>query len=282
MGCWNKTCGFSGLPIMVGDPVYVFVLKKSDYYDPCCSTSEYTPFLAPFESFYNDYGSGENSGGVWLPYIMEALKKKLIEMEMGENEYHDIAVKRDDFGVDLFFSAIKEERLFINELQPSNAIRFTMMHKSIIDEMLEEFEFRNYGFFREMGKWDYKFADIIIRVENYWNNIKSFYNIHQLIDFNYDSIIGSYIFHYMSPIKFILLREVIGDCLQNNTEDEVAINLIKEYLKGLHVEIMMNHLRKTWLPGGFEGSQDRSYDAYKLLANITLEHIKEKEEELDY
>jgi hypothetical protein len=282
MGCWNKTCGFSGLSIMVGDPVYVFVLKKSDYYDPCSSTSEYTPFLAPFESFYNDYGSGENSRGVWLPYIMEALKKKLIEMEVGENKCHDIAVKRDDFDVDLFFSAIKEDRLFINKHQPSNAIRFTMMHKSIIDKMLEEFEFRHYDFFREMGKWDYKFADIITRVENYWNNIKSFYNIHQLIDFNYDSIIGSYIFHYMSTINFIPIREVIGECLQNNTEDEVAINLIKEYLKGLHVEIMMNHLRKTWLPGGFEGSQDCEYDAYKLLVNITLEHIKEKEEELDY
>lgn len=282
MGCWNKTCGFSGLPIMAGDPVYVFVLKKSDYYDPCSSTSEYTPFLAPFESFYNDYGSGENSGGVWLPYIMEALKKKLIEMEVGENKCHDIAVKRDDFDVDLFFSTIREKRLFINELHPNNTIRFTMMHKRIIDKILEEFEFRHYNFFSEMGKLDYKFADIITRVENYWTNIKSGYHTYQRINYDYGSIIGSYIFHYMSSINFIPIKEVISDCLQNNTEDEVAINLIKEYLKGLHVEIMMNYLRKTWLPGGFEGSQDCNYDVYKLLVNVTLEHIKEKEEELDY
>jgi hypothetical protein len=28
MGCWNKTCGLTNLPIMCGEKTYVFVLER--------------------------------------------------------------------------------------------------------------------------------------------------------------------------------------------------------------------------------------------------------------
>lgn len=51
---------------------------------------------------------GEDDGGVWFPYIMEALKNSLIEREVSENQYHNIDVKRDEFNEELFFESIHE------------------------------------------------------------------------------------------------------------------------------------------------------------------------------
>ena len=116
MGCWNKTCGLSKLHIYAGDPVYVFVIEQNLDHDRCYSTAFWSPILAPFESVYNDYGGGENSGGVWFQHIMDGVRAKLIEQEVGENEYHDIAVKREGFGEaqmkrDLKYQCLVRERL---------------------------------------------------------------------------------------------------------------------------------------------------------------------------
>ena len=100
MGCWNKTCGLTNLHITAGQKAYVFVLEKRDDDNDshCYSTHLYRPLLLPFETTYNDYGGGEDSTGVAFPLIMEGIKQRLHEMELGENEYHDIAVTKEAFG----------------------------------------------------------------------------------------------------------------------------------------------------------------------------------------
>ncbi len=173
MGCWNKTCGLSNLHITAGTSVYGFVLEKNKHYDHCYSTSLFSPLLLPFESTYDDYGGGEDSSGPALDIIMGALKRQLVEMEVGDNEYHDIAVKRDDFTPEKFFEAVHEDRMFIQHGSEQRPVYFTMFRKDIVDHILENRRIEDYvgGGKGTIAKWGdeknyirYKFADIAASV----------------------------------------------------------------------------------------------------------------------
>jgi hypothetical protein len=139
MGCWNKTCGLSNLHIIAGTDVYVFVLEENtDKTDRCYSTAFWRPLLLPFTSKYNDYGGGEESGGPGFQLIMDSIAKELTEMEVGDNEYHDIAVKKEGFGEEQFFESVHEHRLFKKSYYgDKQVIDFVMMRKDIVDYILE-------------------------------------------------------------------------------------------------------------------------------------------------
>ena len=51
---------------------------------------------------------------------------------------------------------------------------------------------------------------------------------------------------------------------------EQAEAITVEYLKGLFIECFMEDTRKTWIPGGHEGSQSADVDAHRLLSNTVL------------
>lgn len=180
MGCWNKTCGLSNLHITAGTDVYVFVLaENTDKTDRCYSTAFWAPIMLPFESKYDDYGGGEESSGPALPYIMDALKSKLVEMEQGDNEYHDIPVKRDVFNEKMFFEAVHENRLFVPGYRVEQRIvDFVMMRKDVVDYILENRVIESYvgdaggthGY--GMNYINYKFADILADVPAFLDEIE--------------------------------------------------------------------------------------------------------------
>lgn len=148
MGCWNGTCGLSGLPINVGTEMYVFPIVESYRDSFCYSTALYRPSVLPFRAEYNDYGGGEDCGGVGLDILMDGIKSRLVEMEVGENQYHDIAVKREEFDVDKFFEACHESRLLFKNIlsgyegQPKTKnVFFTMVRKDVVDRLWNEWSF---------------------------------------------------------------------------------------------------------------------------------------------
>ena len=148
MGCWNGTCGLSGLPIIHGTEMYVFPIIESYRDSFCYSTALYRPSVLPFRAEYNDYGAGENCSGVGLELLMEGIRAQLVEFDVGENKYHDIAVKKDGFDVDMFFEACHEKRLkFMNPMygyhseKQHNDVFFTMIRKDIADRLWNEWKF---------------------------------------------------------------------------------------------------------------------------------------------
>lgn len=148
MGCWNGTCGLTNLPIIHGDEMYVFPIVESYRDSFCYSTALYRPSVLPFRAKYDDYGSGENCGGLGLDILMEGIKNNLVEMEVGENQYHDIAVKREGFDVDTFFNVCHEKRLrFQNPMQhyenqpQTKDVFFTMIRKDVADRLWSEWNF---------------------------------------------------------------------------------------------------------------------------------------------
>jgi hypothetical protein len=123
----------------------VFPIVRKEDSDYCYSTALWMPSLIPFEADYNDYGGGENVKGVALDFLMNGIKERLHEMDVGENEYHDIAVKKNAFGIDLFFEAAHERRLFVERYgQKKMEMSFTMVNKEFVDKFWNEYKFDIY------------------------------------------------------------------------------------------------------------------------------------------
>lgn len=98
MGSFNSTCCISNLPISVCDPVRFLFLTQTRRHKsvrPVYSTDLWVPRTWPLKAFYNDYGSIENwETGPMLDVILEGFQKDLIEMEVGKNEFHDVAIHK--------------------------------------------------------------------------------------------------------------------------------------------------------------------------------------------
>lgn len=290
MGSWNKTCGLSNLHIYSGTPVYVFVLERNNSYEHCYSTGLFTPLLVPFESVYDDYGGGEDSSGVALDLIIDGLKKNLIEMDVGENEFHDIAVKREGFTPEKFFEACSEDRMQIPGRYSKEPIPiyFTMMRKDVVDTIFATREIEDYV---GEGKGTcghgnnyirYKFADIVTSVrpmverlaediaksENEFVRYAIFDSLYRYRD---DFLAAKWMGvdgHRFSRI--VDVKHTVAGMLNNPTPealDKVEALLI-EYLKGTYIDSFMSSARKLWVPGGHEGSQSTSGGALKLLGKV--------------
>jgi hypothetical protein len=64
MGCWNGTCGVSGLPIRAGEKIRVFILQYQNNEQiegggSCYSNHLWTPYGPAIEGTYDDYGGIE-------------------------------------------------------------------------------------------------------------------------------------------------------------------------------------------------------------------------------
>ncbi|HET8686081.1 MAG TPA: hypothetical protein VFM18_05375, partial [Methanosarcina sp.] len=193
MGCWNKTCGLSNLPIFAGDHVYVFVLEKNtNQKERCYSTAFWRPVLLPFNSVYDDYGGGEDSYGPGFPVIMNYLKNIIVEMEQGDNEYHDIPVNKENFGEKMFFEAVHEGRLFLNRLYGDTPVDYVMFRKDIVDFILDTNVVQLYvGDSKGNKGWnnnyiDVKFDDIIADVDKYLDRIFKFVDESKATDLNWE------------------------------------------------------------------------------------------------
>ena len=298
MGCWNKTCGLSNLHITAGTPVYVFVLEKNAHYDHCYSTSLFSPLLLPFESTYDDYGGGEDSHGIALDMIMDGIKDQLIEMEVGDNKYHDIAVKKEGFTPELFFEAVHEDRLKIQGRYNKEPVPvyFTMFRKDIVDDILENRVLENYvGGGNGTCGWNnnyvkYKFSDIVASVRPLLEQLiadtegkDEFFKMY-IMDSIHKYREKFYAAMYLNGDNYrysriVDVKSMIGKAIEEGTLESInkIEQLIIEHLKGVFLDGFMHAARKTWIPGGHEGSQSYSGAALRLLGAATVRVLdKEK------
>ena len=297
MGCWNKTCGLSNLHITAGTPVYTFVLEYKNLAsdDGCYSTSLFRPLLLPFTCEYDDYGGGENSTGLPFQLIMNAIKQDLVEMDQGDNQYHDIAVKRDSFGEHLFFESVHEGRLAYKKPYSDKVtqLTFTMFRKDIVDDILERRVIERYvGDGKGTHGWGknyvrYRYADIIASLptlladiterlmdETDPHSLRLFMGPRAIMGLDYSNLALEYLgFHdsyrYSSIVDVAhLMQEGLADgspiAMQRLQE------VLTEYIKGVFIDGFMSSARKTWIPGGHEGSQSHSGGSLRLLYESTM------------
>jgi hypothetical protein len=261
-------------------------VDKSDY---CYSTCLFKPCLLPFYSEYDDYGGGENSSGVGLPYILDALRENLVELEVRDNRYHDIAVKRDDFNIDKFFEACHEDRLFVGSPRKI-PVKFTMMRKDVVDEILIKFTMYNY-----MDSKSYSYGDCLEHLGDIIDKLKCRLS---MSDSEGESTPVSYPALGLNKIKYALdsagsftEQILIGAFDSYESASSVNINdiafsiatgkilevderlhnlreFLSDCLKGIFIGTFMDRTRKLWTPGGHEGSQNIDVDGHKILLSV--------------
>jgi len=289
MGCWNKTCSLTNLPIFSGEAVYVFVLEKRKLYSQCYATGHYTPVYLPFESEYNDYGGGRDSGGIGFKLVLDAIRKKLIEIEMGENRYHDIAIKRSEFDEKLFFDGVVEQRLIVKDFFGKEVpVDYAMMRKDCVDAILNTWEIegceRNYQT-NKTEYFVYGYDDLLDEIPAYINVVQKQLEQDPLklrltaeVPLECSKLDAFLNFDRASCSSILSGRNLFYDLLEAG-DTEQAEEFIKQFLKGVMLNFFFECTRKQWLPGGHEGSQEQDYNEYELLLQVTQEAIDRKKQE---
>ena len=293
MGCWNKTCGLSNLAIHDGEPVMVFTLvQNNDISDFCYSTALYSPVLLPFYSHYNDYGAGERSSGVGFPLIIDALKERLVEVEQGENQYHDIPVKREDFDEDKYWSAIHEQRLkVLGYKNDERDVQFVMFHKRVVDHILENYVMQQFVKRGDNYEYvDYKFADILASlppvIESLMatrdDDVRRWFKPLETLNIK-DNLAADYLC-YSDTYRYsnlIDINNLIQDLIAANDDDLLAHVLI-DHLTAKFIDSFMMSARKVWIPGCHEGSQSSDAEPYHALINAMTKVLAEDKAKYDY
>jgi hypothetical protein len=283
---------------MRGEQTYVFVIERvKTLYDHCYATHLYRPLLLPFVSAYNHYGGGENSGGPALQTVKDAIKSVLIEVPVGKNPYHDIAVSRKDWGEKLFFESTHENRLRYNRWDGETEIDFVMLRKDVVDDLMDTYEFEEYAG-KGAGTHGYRFADLVAEVDPLIDHIER--DMKEKSDilpgFFLETVIHNYIngsgdlnraakwLRYGDDISgfsgILKVRQHIFELLAND-QQPLAKSLLIEHLKGIFVNSFMEMTRKSWIPGGQEGSQRQEYEPYRALMNSMSRSMEAYEKSLE-
>jgi hypothetical protein len=288
MGYWNKTCGISNLHIKTGSEVYVFPLEQNLGYGRCYSNEFWLPIFLPFLSIYNDYGGGEYNHKN-MKYTLDGIRKHLVEMPLGDNEYHDIAVTKDILDEELFYEAVHEGRLKVKYEESSNEklIDFVMIRKDIVDYICEHWENQIYIGNSEWKK--YKFIDIInsipVFVERLVENLNNDKIISVKDDIDYIVSLfkrNEYNLAFMYLIDFGSQRSsrlvdpnrIIVDLVAENKQDE-ANEIIVDAIRASFINCFLENSRRIWTPTSHEGKQTAEHKPYRILCdaiNIALDN----------
>lgn len=295
MGSWNKTCGLTRLHIRAGEPVYVFALEESVSHERCYATAFWQPCLLPWTAEYNDYGAGENDKGVGLKPVMNGVAKQLIEMEQGENQFHDIPVKREGFDVELFYEAVHEGRLRRKGFMGTEgAIDYVMMRKECVDDILNSWELQDTKYNRETQDVEYSYYsyddlvdEVPVLLAELKNEIDNMDEIKRIM-FSFDRIEKTstkYILGFLRGdsyrfSSFVNIKDTVMKLVEAN-KLEVADQLLQDYLKGMLINLLFEITRRNWGPGGHEGSQADDLDCQEMILDVTKEAIARERQWLE-
>lgn len=311
MGCWNHTCAISNLPVMHHDEVYVILLVAERDDDPCKNncypTAYWRPYPAYFTGKYDDYGAVEECTGPMLNTIIEAVRKDLIEVEQGENEYHDIPVKKADFNLELLFEANHENRLFVKawdaawEARDGRPIKRRMEHivirKAVFEKILSEFKIELYNYTtKERGIYgaEQLKADGIKTFTEKLNKIKELetrkeagedvkLELNRLIfmaELSLDRSPFGNAFEELFRFVPNAAQDIKYEIMENRDESKIA-DYVEQIANLYWLGVFMGRNRRVWTPTCGAGSQDMETDTHRLLAQITLDEAHKIEKMYD-
>lgn len=292
-----------------GEEVMVFVLEKNmDDTDRCYSTAFWAPCLVPFYSKYADYGRGDEDTGVALPYIMEGIKDHLIEIELGDNKYHDIEIKKDKFDIELLYEAVHENRLFKHNYRGRNqTIDLVMVRKDIADDILANYQREMYlgdgkgdcGYdnayklvtfakiLEDLPEFMAKLAEHLAPVDGLDNTanaalirMKFIGGLDTVFEYGDTNLVSKWVrggdgYRFSQVVQ---PSQIVIELMQEGKVKE-ATEFMIDLLKGLYINCFMEMTRRNWAPGGHEGSQGNETHGYRIMAEATLRAIAREKAE---
>ncbi len=263
MGCWNATCGLTGLPITDNDPVIAMVIQEERIRDdePCYPWEMWSPASVIVRGLYDDYG------GVHLSDV----------------ERHTLALSQDDskmvmdkipFEDDHGYGFVKTSGFVIDEEENEDEHSLSrqpkgyalwMAHAGVFDDLCKNVKIDEYsnGEFKDKSIEEITHSTIEankeadaraannFRFANPWNGRGSEF--------------GGAAIRYLTT--------VIDECRE---EGDIAGYDNSIILWGeLHsLNRIMMALRQTLYPTGAAGSQDANFVAHRALLRASEGQIK--------
>jgi hypothetical protein len=277
----------SNLHITAGQEVVIFILKEENRdssYDYCYIDSYFVPCLLPFYGEYNDYGSAENCHGEGLDLLVEKIKEGLVELEVGENEYHDIVASKETFDIHQLFELDHEQRLFFSDSDKNECIlTHVQIHKEIFDYIIENFKFKDY-------KSNDSFNDIVKFLPDYISGVQEQIKLHKpighytfreeilLLNYSQKNLVAKYIYSFIRNNQTFGLLEILTIDMFEKMETDKLQLLLTDILKGVWIHLFLHETRKPWIKTIGEGSQSCSHNGYRVL-NKAIENVLNKEED---
>ena len=278
MGCWNGTCGITQLHIVHPQRMLVFpIIGRKGIW---------SPIPLPFWADYDDYGRGENCEG--HEAAISWLSKNLVELEVGENEYHDIAVKREGFDDKVFFKACHKGRLEVGD----NKISTMYINGDVATALLTEYENEIYvGGVEEYLKVTLPMlkeqlegiADRILAHRETSDDTYSwkrfFPELEMLLPEN-----PKRSDLWIIAMSFLRLdSEVLGyasyrqeSAIRAEKTKENLLELLEKHLITGWINHFMYCTRKEWSPGAGRGSQQQDVEPYEFLIKATNNAIEKQ------
>lgn len=306
MGCWNKTCGLTNLPIFHEEDVYIFTIEKNNIEsNHCYSTHLYKPSVLPFCGKYDDYGSAEELSNIDI--ILENIKEKCVYTTQ-EGNFLDISLLSKENLMNFILGRgdgeIKTYGVLKNKFN-NKAIDCVMFKKSAVDLLFDRkfvevyvgSNLGNYGF--ENSYFRYKFSDIMVDFDEWFDTISKIMNdslnpMHNFLlrrnagdiscvleNQNNKLIYWLSFYNRNSSYSDIFnFNDFALDCLKTGEKEKLR-NTTNLLLVGIFLDYFMEMTRKSWIPQGGEGSQEIGFENHLLLAKTTIEIINNHEKEFE-
>lgn len=199
-------------------------------------------------------------------------------------------VKIDGFDEKKFFEAAREDRLEIKTWDGPKKVKFVMMRKDLVDNILDSYVIKEYVRWDEGGKKGvykrYKFQDILDNVDELLERFSVIlqslpeHPLKTLLEVRFNHWLGNYEDDNLASrwlrrglennSSFCTADFYLLDVLKEGKFNEVK-SLIELTLKGAFINNFMDEVRRCWVPPCGEGSQSGDFGPHKLLAQITMD-----------
>lgn len=317
MGSWNKTCGISGLPIYPNEKVIMFVVIEQQYPQRDLATSFWRPVLYPIDSLYADYGKGTNNRGLSLVIDMLRpmfVKRKQGSNKYREPAVEPSTIDDAQFFSLVSYLRLlvavplKKERLLVD---------FVMFKQRVVDSICQRLTHKSYfsigqgieGMDKDHVTYTYQnlVAQVPLLMAKFTAHYKQVHEefeptIHEprlnlareFLTFLHEvaknhgentrenaelATIASYLIagaHTHQLTTFFKPFRMLEDLIYEGKSDE-ATQLIQKFLLGVCINNFLIQTRKQWMPGCYEGSQQETEQAYRVLGQVLIDEYKKEE-----
>lgn len=292
MGSWLQTCAITNLPIQYQEEVYVFLLLESPnfekYVSSHCYVSAYyncLPFY--FSGQYDDYGKVANCSSELLnTIILPAIKNSLVEMPVGENTVHDIAISKEKFDLQFLFEADHKNRLFLHAWRhfgkrggDSARLTHILIKKNVLDSILANYTFTSYSEILPDKDYNYRytFSDILGEAQQFVKILKKL-NSNELLNISSrfrikpNSYFGETVFRAFGDDRWQHIMQ-IWPIIEEHLHSPILPEIVHQVCVYQFLNNFMLEARRVWIKPSGMGSQDTELAAINLLSNISLEEI---------
>jgi hypothetical protein len=152
MGSFNTTCRISNLIIEPGDKCKLILIRNNlgndgaDSGDAVYIDTSWSPITLPLDVTYEDYGNfsiiDTDMNKLILDDFQDRLRHQMVELDQGDNEYHDIKVNRDNVKWADIMSYIGERRLFTHK--EGHYISFFAVNDEVYNHIIDTCDFSNW------------------------------------------------------------------------------------------------------------------------------------------